>query len=127
MHESKIHCQQPEAESLSCYQTYRSTPGEAATLKAHAKTAGISVSALTRLRVHGHKPPMAAAPPVNLEVYGSLQHTTDNLNMLTKHANTQVVRREAAVLDLAQVKSLLVKALAEIAFLRADLIGASKK
>ena len=127
MHDSKRHCQQPEVESLTCYQTYRSTPGEAAKLKAHAHAAGIRVSEHTRRRVNGHPEPKAAAPAANLEMYGALQHTTDNINQMTKHANTQAVTGEAAVLDLAQVKALLLKMSIEVAALRADLIGSSKK
>ena len=127
MHESKRHCQEPAEESLTCYQTYRSTPGEAARLKSHARLAGISVSELTRRRVHGHPEPKAAAPEANLEMYGALRHTTDNLNQVAHHANTQAVTGEAAVLDLAQVKALLLKMSIEVAALRADLIGASKK
>ena len=126
MHDSKIHCQQPEADSLSCYQTYRSTPGEAARLKEHARLAGISVSELTRRRVHGHPEPKAAAPAANLKMYGALQHTTGNFNQMTRHANTQAVQGEAAVLELAQVKALLLKMDVQVAALRADLIGASK-
>ena len=127
MHDSKRHCQEPEAESLSCYQTYRSTPGEAARLKEHARLAGISISELTRRRVHGHPEPKAAAPAANLEMYGALQHTTVNFNQMTRHANTQAVTGEAAVLDLAQVKALLLKMDVQVAALRADLIGVSKK
>lgn len=85
------------------------------------------MSELTRRRVHGHPEPKAAAPAANREIYGALQHTTDNLNQLTKHANTQAVTGEAAVLDLAQVKALLLKMDVQVAALRADLIGASKK
>lgn len=124
MHDSKIHCREPDAESLSCYQTYRSTPDEAARLKAHARAAGVSVSELTRRRVHGHRPPVAAAPPANLELYGALKHTTDNLNQLTKHANGQRAAGYAVVLDLAQVKALLQKLEKDVEALRASLIGA---
>ena len=127
MHDSKIHCRQPDADSLTCYQTYRDTPAGAAELKSHARLAGISVSELTRRRVHGHPEPKAAAPEANLEMYGALQHTTDNFNQVTRHANTQAVTGEAAVLDLAQVKALLLKMGAEVAALRADLIGANRK
>lgn len=127
MHDSRRHCEEPEPESLTCYQTYRSTPREAAKLKADARAACVSVSHLTRVRVHGHPEPVAAAPAVNLELYGALKHSTDNLNRMTKHANSQVVTGELAVLDLAQVKSLLLKMEIEVSALRADLIGVSKK
>jgi hypothetical protein len=127
MHDSKRHCQAPEVESLSCYQTYRSTSGEAARLKEHARLAGISVSELTRRRVHGHSEPTAAAPAANLEMYGALKHTADNFNQMTRHANTQAVTGEAAVLELAQVKALLLKMDVQVAALRADLIGSTKR
>lgn len=127
MHDSKRHCQQPEFESLSCYQTYRSTPGEAARLKEHARLAGISVSELTRRRVHGHSEPKAAAPAVNLELYGALKHTTDNFNQLTKNSNLQVLTGQQMVVDFAICMALLKKMDVQVAVLRADLIGAAKK
>ena len=126
MHDSKIHCQLPDAESLSCYQTYRSTPFEAARLKAYARAAGVSVSELTRRRVHGQHPPMAAAPPMNLEAYAALARTTANLNQLTQHANEQRAAGITVVMELAQLKALLQKLLSEVLDLRIDLIGATK-
>ena len=126
MHHSKIHCEQPNEASLSCYQTYRSTPGEAARLKAHARAAGVSVSELTRRRVHGHQPPVAAAPPINLEAYASLARTTANLNQLTQHSNEQRAAGIPVVLQLAQLKALLQKLLSEVNDLRGHLVGAAK-
>lgn len=127
MHESKIHCQQPEAESLSCYHTYRSMPAEAARLKAHALAAGVSVSQLTRIRLYGHAEPKAAAPQVNLELYGALKHTTDNFNQMTKNSNIQVLTGQKMVVDFAICIALLQKMDVEVAALRADLIGASRQ
>lgn len=127
MHDSKIHCQEPDSESLSCYQTYRSTPAEAARLKAYAHAAGVSVSELTRRRVHGHQPPVAAAPPINLEAYAALARTAANFNQLTHHANEQRAAGTTVALDLAQIKALLNKLVSEVAELRRDLVGANKK
>lgn len=124
MHESKIHCQLPEADSLSCYQTYRSTAAEAARLKEHARAAGISISELTRRRVHGHAAPKAAAPAVNLQLYGALEHTTTNFNQMTKNSNIQVLTGQQMVVDFAICIALLKKMESEVAALRADLIGA---
>ncbi len=126
MHHSKIHCEQPNDDSLSCYQTYRSTPAEAARLKVYAQAAGVSVSELTRRRVHGHKPPVAAAPPVNMEAYAALARTTANLNQLTQHANEQRAAGIQVVLELAQLKALIQKLLVEVTDLRAHLVGAAK-
>ena len=127
MHDSKRHCADPEADSLTCYQTYRSTPAEAALLKAHARAAGLSVSELTRRRVHGHAPPVAAAPALNQAAYAELARTASNLNQLAQHANEQRVTGVAVALDLAQVRALIEKVGAGVAALRAELIGARKK
>jgi hypothetical protein len=127
MHDSKIHCQQPDADSLTCYQTYRDTPAGAAELKAHARLAGIGISELTRRRVHGHSEPKAAAPAVNLELYGALKHTTDNFNQMTKNSNQQVLAGQQMVVDFAICIALLKKMDVQVAALRADLLGASKK
>lgn len=127
MHESKKHCQQPEADSLSCYQTYRSTPGEAARLKAHARAAGISVSQLTRIRVHGHPEPKAAAPELNRLAHVEYSKLGGNLNQLVQHMNEQRLAGIQVVFDHAKLSALVEKLLAENAILRADLIGARGK
>lgn len=124
MHKSKIHSLDSDSETLDCYQTYRSTFSEAETLKADAAAAGISVSALTRARVHGHAAPVAAAPPVNLQLYGSLKHTTDNFNQMTKNSNFQVLTSQKDVVDFAICISLLQKMDVQVSALRADLLGA---
>lgn len=89
--------------------------------------AGVSISELTRRRVHGHQPPKAAAPPVNLELYGALKHTTDNFNQLTKNSNIQVLTGQKMAVDFAICIALLQKMDVEVAALRADLIGAKSK
>lgn len=127
MHQSKIHCQQPDADSLSCYQTYRTTTEAAARVRDHARAAGISVSELTRRRLDDLPPPKAAAPAVNLELYGALKHTTDNFNQMTKNSNIQVLTNQKQVVDFAVCIALLRKMDLQIASLRADLIGTSIK
>jgi hypothetical protein len=92
-------------------------------LKAHARAAGISISQLTRIRVHGHKEPQAAAPAANLEMYGALQHTTHNFNQMTKNSNIQVLSGKSMVLDFAVFIALLQRMDVQVAALRADLIG----
>ena len=129
MHDSKRHCQEAEndSDSLTSYQTYRTTPAAAAELKAHAHQAGLSISALTRLRLAGHPPPTAAAPALNREAYVELARSAANLNQLTHHLNLVQVAGQSEVIELAAVRSLLQKLLFEVAVLRAKLIGASEK
>lgn len=127
MHDSKIHCQQPKAESLSCYQTYRDTRAGAAEVKEHARLAGISISELTRRRVHGHSEPKAAAPEINREAYAEYSRLGGNLNQIAHDMNSRRLAGIQDVLDHAQLKSLIEKLLIANAELRADLIGAAKK
>jgi hypothetical protein len=127
MHDSKRHCQTPEVESLTCYQTYRSTPGEAAKLKEHARLAGVSVSELTRRRVHGHAAPAAAAPEINMKAYAEYSRLGGNLNQIAHDMNSRRLAGIQDVLDHAQLRALVEKLLIANAELRADLIGASKK
>ena len=127
MHDSKRHCQEPEAESLTCYQTYRSTHSEAERLKAHARAAGISVSELTRRRVHGHAAPAAAAPEINMKAYSEYSRLGGNLNQIAHDMNSRRLAGFQDVLDHAQLRALVEKLLIANAELRADLIGASKK
>lgn len=124
MHDSKRHCADPEEDSLTVYQTYRTTPESAAKVKEHARLAGISISALTRQRVDGHLPPTAAAPLLNLGLAAELRATTSNLNQMTKHLNTQVLSGQAAIVEMAQLKALILKMDHQVAALRADLMGA---
>ena len=127
MHESKRHCDEPQDDSLTSYQTYRTTPAAAAELKAHAHQAGLSMSELTRLRMAGHPPPTSAAPTVNREAYAELARTAANLNQLTHHMNLVQVAGQAEVIDLATVRAMLQKLLFEVAVLRAQLVGAVEK
>ena len=125
MHESKIHCLQPDSASLNCYQTYRTTTESAARVKAHAAAAGVSVSELTRLRMDNLPPPVAAAPQVNLDLYAALNHTTTNFNQATKNSNLMVLKGQREVIDFAIFISLLKKMDVQVNALRSDLIGAS--
>ena len=127
MHESKIHCEEPDSESLTWHHTFRSTEAEGCRLKEHARQAGISVSALTRRRVHGHPPPTSAAPALNREAYVELARSAANLNQLTHHLNQVQVAGQSDVIELAAVRALVQKLLFEVAVLRAKLIGASEK
>ena len=127
MHHSKIHCEQPDAESLSCYQTYRTTPAAAARLKEHARAAGISVSELTRRRADNKPPPVAAAPELNRVAHSEYSRLASNLNQLVTHMNEQRVAGLQVVFDYAVLRSLIEKLTAENAALRADLLGASKR
>lgn len=127
MHESKIHCQQPDDDSLTCYQTYRTTRAAAARVKAYARALCISVSELTRRRVEDLPPPDAPAPEVNLKLYGALAHTTENFNQMTKNCNRQVLTNQQQVVDFAVCIALLLKIGEEVEALRADLIGAGRK
>lgn len=125
MHDSKIHCQEPDADSLTCYQTYRLTPAEAARIKAYARAACISVSELTRRRMSGHPPPKAAAPEINRVAHTEYSKLGSNLNQLVGHMNEQRLTDIQVVLDHAVLMALIKKLLAENAALRADLTGAN--
>ena len=127
MHETKIHCEEPDSESLTWHHTFRSTEAEGRGLKEHARQAGISVSALTRRRVHGHPPPTSAAPTLNREAYAELARSASNLNQLTHHLNQVQVVGQFEAIELATVRALIEKLLFEVAHLRAELLGAGEK
>ena len=127
MHKSKHHFADGEAGSRNRYQTFRLTESEAGELVEHARSSGHSVSQLVRLRVLGQPAPVAAAPELNRAAYEELARTAANLNQLAHHLNEVRVASAAEIIDLVQVKALVQKALAEVADLRAELLGTSKK
>ena len=129
MHKSKFRSGEPgrDGQARDRYCTFRLTELEAEELAEHAESTGRSVSQLVRLRVTGQPPPLAAAPAANLKMYDELAGTASNLNQLCHHLNQAEVHGQPEILDLVEVKTLVVDVLAKVNTLRAELIGASQK
>ena len=128
MHKSKFHSGEAgrDGQVRDRYCTFRLTDLEAVELAEHAESSGRSVSQLVRLRVTGQPPPVAAAPLANRQMYEDLARTTANLNQLCHHLNDASARGLPEVLELVEVKTLVVDVLTKVNTLRADLIGASQ-
>jgi hypothetical protein len=127
VHKSKHHFGEAAVQHRNRYQTLRVTEDESRELVEHARYAGLSVSQLVRQRALGQRAPVAAAPALNREAYQELSRTASNLNQLTHHLNQVQLSGQVQVIDLAQVRALLEKTIDQVAALRADLVGASKK
>lgn len=127
MHQSQIHCQDPGDDSLSCYQTYRTTTAAAERLKAHARAAGISVSQLTRDRLDDLPPPKLAAPEINRVLAAEYSKLGSNLNQLVGHLNEQRLAGIEVAIEHARLISLIEKLLFVNKELRLELVGAGAR
>ena len=129
MHKSKHHSGEPgrDGQARDRYCTFRLREMEATELADHAAASGRSVSQLVRLRVIGQPPPVAAAPLANRKMYEDLARTTANLNQLCHHLNEAAARGLPEVLQLVEVKTLLVGVMKRVSALRADLLGVGQK
>ena len=132
MHKSKRHSGEPgrDGRVRDRYQTFRLTALEATELADHAQATGLSVSQLVCQRALNRPPPLAAAPAANWEMYLGLTPTASNLNQLAHQFNLAEARNEPGLTDMGEVKEVkdqIVKLAGQVAELRADLIGASKK
>ena len=113
-----------DAENRTAWKTVRFTDQEAEEVDRHADACGLSASALIRSRVLGQRLPKGSAPAINLQAWRDLSTLIGNVNQIAKHANEQRVADGRAVLDLAQVKSLLLKVDDQVQKLRLQLLGA---
>lgn len=127
MHHSKIHCEQPEADSLTCYQTYRTTPAAAARLNAYARAACISVSELTRRWLDDLPPPKAAAPEVNRAAATEYSRLASNLNQLVGRMNEQRLAGIEVVIEHARLMALIEKLIFVNNAIRLELVGAGAR
>lgn len=127
MHESKIHCGEPESTSLVCYQTFRCTAAEAVQLAADAKNLHMTMSALARSRILQRRDPPLPPPTINLATYTENGHLSSNLNQLVRHMNEQRLAGIQVVIQHAELKALVEKLININGQIRADLIGSGSK
>lgn len=109
-----------DAPKKTVFHTLRVTLPEGEELAEHARRACISVSELLRRRALGQPLPPAAAPEINVQVYGQLARLAANLNQSMKHAN------ETGMLDKHTFLVEVSACLEEVQKLRQELIGAKK-
>ncbi len=112
-----------DSENRTQWKTVRFTHEEAAEVESHAGLCGLSASALIRRRTLGQQLPKGSAPELNRQAWKELSHLAGNFNQLARHANEQKIKDGAAVLDLIQVKQLLIKMDEQVQLLRLDLLG----
>jgi type IV pilus biogenesis protein CpaD/CtpE len=113
-----------DSENRTAWKTVRFTDQEAAEVDQHAAACGLSASELIRRRVLGQRLPKGSAPELNLLAWRELAHLAANVNQLMKHLNEQRAGIGRAIVDLLQVKALVIKVDAAIQKVRLQLLGA---
>ncbi len=113
-----------DSENRTAWKTVRFTDAEAAEVDQHADACGLSASELIRRRVLGQRLPKGSAPELNLLAWRELAHLAANVNQLLKHLNEQRTGIGRAIVDLLQVKALVIKVDAAIQKVRLQLLGA---